>query len=132
MMFDDISPALQQAIATLGWLVHDERAHPRILVAAPERTCTVVARELARRGAVALDARTPLEALRRLEEPVTVAAGALISGELTQTAGDELASYVEIAYPAMRITMLDDNVESDPGHVRRQVTDVLGSYARLS
>jgi hypothetical protein len=129
IMFDMISPALQDAIATLGWLVQDERAHPRVLVAASVPTCAAISRELERRGAVALDAHTPLEALRRLEEPVTDAAGALIASGLTQTSGDELASYVEIAYPATRIAMLDEDVELNPFKVRRTVAAVLGSYS---
>jgi hypothetical protein len=125
-LFDWISPGLQDAIATLGWLARDEREHPRVLVAAPKRTCAAVARELERMGAIALDAHTPLEAVRRLEEPVTDAAGAIIAGDLTQTRGSELASYVEITYPATRIAILDEDLESNPFHVRRSVADVLG------
>jgi hypothetical protein len=125
-LFDWISPGLQDAIATLGWLARDEREHPRVLVAAPKRTCVAVARELERMGAIALDAHTPLEALRRLEEPVTDAAGAIIAGDLTQTRGSELASYVEITYPATRIAFLDEDLESNPLHLRRRVAEVLG------
>jgi len=124
-MFEESTQRLEDAIATLGWLVRDERERPRILVAALEPTCSAISTEIALHGAVALDARSPLEAVVRLGEPVTDAVAALIGEQLSQTSGSELASYVASTHPTTQIEMVDGTACENPWRVRAHVEHAL-------
>lgn len=87
-----------------------------------------------------IEASTPLEAIERIEECRTRAAAVIVGQDLTQTQAEELARFLHLTHPEVRVAVirdpagacapLDDGIvelaPEDCGHTAR-VRDVLGA-----
>lgn len=102
----------------------------RVLIVEPRSSAREgMCHELRRLGCEPLEARTPLEAIHKLEWVRAVVHAVAIGPGLPRTRADELARFLEEAYPVLPVLIVDDGSpfsSRDIGDALREVARGMG------
>ncbi len=104
--FDHLSPRVEDAIHDLiVRALEGDDVRAVLVVDANPRTRATLARLLSRVGCRTFVARTPIEAIAELTRHEESIETVMVSADLTQTTGVELASFIKDAFPSIRRIM---------------------------
>jgi hypothetical protein len=114
--------------------LHEDGKQPRVLVVESRPDVRApLCRELHRLGCATMEARTPLETIRLVEGAGGLVHAVAIGPTLTQTRADELATFLNEAYPDLPVVIVEDirpyRTRDFTNGLRRAVSGVRDSFA---
>jgi CheY-like chemotaxis protein len=106
VVFTDVAPELEDAIAECAIEVVESASCPRILlIDGDDERRRRLARILRMSGCAPVEARTPLEAVSICESAsLPLAGAAIVEGDVVDTSSDVLARFLARTYPRIEVT----------------------------